>query len=151
MAWAGIGLGGCLERTVKITSEPPGAVVWMNNVEVGRTPVETGFTFYGKYDVRLRREGYEPLSAVRDVRAPLYEYPPLDLLAEAAPLPIRTERSWHFELEPTIVVEGQAEADLIARARAMEAELPEKAPPKAAPAPAEPAEPEPVAGEPSPG
>ena len=121
-------LAGCLERTVKVTSEPPGAVVWVNNVEVGRTPVETGFTFYGKYDVRLRREGYEPLAVVQDVNAPIYEYPPLDLLAEAAPFTIRTERAWHYELAPLVPVEGPAEAELIARARELEMRLPEVAP-----------------------
>ncbi len=117
-------LGGCLERTVKVTSEPPGAVVWVNNVEVGRTPVETGFTFYGKYDVRLRREGYEPVAVVQDVNAPFYEYPPVDLLAEAIPVTIRTRREWHYELSPLVPVEGQAETDLIARARELEQSLP---------------------------
>ncbi len=116
-------LAGCLERTVKVTSEPPGAVVWMNNVEVGRTPLTTAFTFYGKYDVRLRREGYEPLVLGRRLRAPIYEYPPLDLVALAAPFKIRTRRDWHFELSPQGPVEGPAEAELIARARAMQAEL----------------------------
>ena len=49
---------GCLKRTISVTTEPPGALVWINDVEVGRTPLETDFTFYGIYDVRLRREGW---------------------------------------------------------------------------------------------
>jgi hypothetical protein len=110
----------CLERTVKITSEPPGAVVWMNNVEVGRTPLTTAFTFYGHYDVRIRREGYEPLVTSQKLRAPIYEYPPLDLLALAAPVAIRTEREWHFQLAPLIEVQGEAEAALVTRAHEMQ-------------------------------
>ncbi len=44
--------GGCVERTVTITSEPDNALVYLNDEEIGRTPVTVSFTFYGVYDVR---------------------------------------------------------------------------------------------------
>lgn len=119
-------LGGCLERTITITSEPPGAVVWMNDQEVGRTPVETGFTFYGTYDLRIRKEGYEPIVTQRTASAPWYEYPGPDLVAAALPFRIRTERHWHFDLEPQAHAadpEGAREA-LLERARAFRSEMP---------------------------
>ena len=50
--------GGCLERTVTITSDPEGALVTLNDQQIGRTPVETGFRYFGVYDVRLELEGY---------------------------------------------------------------------------------------------
>lgn len=94
-------LSGCLERTITITSEPPGALVCVNDVEVGRTPVKTGFTYYGDYDVRLRKEGFEPLVTHRKAAAPIYEYAPVDLAATAVPARIQTNLVWHFELTPS--------------------------------------------------
>lgn len=94
-------LQGCVERTISITSEPPGAIVWLNDVEIGRTPVETGFTFYGTYDVRLRLEGHDPILASRTASAPVYDFPAIDLLAEAVPAKIESKIDWHFVLTPT--------------------------------------------------
>lgn len=93
-------LGGCLERTIHITSEPPGALVWLNDIEVGRTPLETDFTYYGEFSVRLRREGYEPIVTSRTAKAPVYEWPVVDLAAELWPQRITTDIRWHFDLVP---------------------------------------------------
>ena len=50
-------LCGCQQRTIRVTSEPSGAVAYLNDVEVGRTPVEVDFTWFGTYEVRLEKEG----------------------------------------------------------------------------------------------
>jgi hypothetical protein len=50
-------LGGCIRRSITITSQPAGALVWLNDEEIGRTPVTVPFTYYGVYDVRLEHEG----------------------------------------------------------------------------------------------
>lgn len=117
-----LALPGCVERTISITSEPPGAIVWLNDVEIGRTPVETDFTFYGTYDVRLRLEGYEPLLTSRKANAPVYDWPGLDLVAEAVPADIESRTEWHFVLAPLPEREEGADRDalheaLIERAR----------------------------------
>ena len=52
---------GCVRRTISIVSNPPGALVWLNDREVGRTPIEVEFLYYGTYDVRIVKDGYEPL------------------------------------------------------------------------------------------
>jgi hypothetical protein len=109
-------LAGCLERTVTITSKPEGAIVWLNDTEVGRTPVTTGFTYYGDYDVRLKLEGYETLSTHRKAVAPIYEYAPIDLVATAVPARIRTDLTWHFDLTPMPTPSAESEAALIGRA-----------------------------------
>jgi hypothetical protein len=49
-------LAGCVERTITINSEPQGALVYLNDEEVGRTPVSVPFLYYGTYDVRLEHE-----------------------------------------------------------------------------------------------
>jgi len=128
------------ERTIAITSEPPGAVVWLNDFELGRTPVETDFTFFGVYDVRLAKPGYEPLMTSREAQAPLHEQPGIDLIAAALPGVRRTRIEWHFVLAP--VAESAdpraAEEALIERAKALReraaTEWPVGAPSEPAPA-----------------
>jgi len=78
-------VGGCygqVNRSLTIESEPEGAVCWLNDNEVGRTPLTVPFTWYGTYGVRLEAPGYEPLVAEAKVGAPVYEWLGLDLLFE---------------------------------------------------------------------
>jgi hypothetical protein len=125
--------GGCLKRTIAVTTEPPGALVWLNDVEIGRTPVETDFTYYGVYDVRVRREGYEPIATKMKANTPIYEQPGLDLVAEALPTRTHTVIRWHFDLAPVAEAGDRAGAEkaLIERA----AELRGQATPPPAPEP----------------
>ncbi|HYE63840.1 MAG TPA: PEGA domain-containing protein [Phycisphaerales bacterium] len=116
----GLGAGGCLERRMTITSEPPGATATVNGVEVGRTPVSASFVYFGKYQVELERDGYEPLRTEAKATTPLYEYPPIDLLASAVPLNITSNVNWHFVMEPEKSARGSTEATdaaLLERAR----------------------------------
>ena len=109
-------LSGCGSRTIVVTSDPPGALVSLNGVEVGPTPLEVGFRFYGQYDLRLRKEGYEPLVAAPWAVAPWYEYPPIDFVL--LPVPIHTTVRWHYALTPTSVEQDARDA-LIERADEM--------------------------------
>lgn len=133
--------GGCIERRIIVTSEPPGATVWVNDAEIGRTPAEVGFTYFGVYDVRLRKDGFEPISTRAEAKAPLYEYPPFDLVAEALPGTNETVVKWHFVLEPALERRGDAraaEAGLLERARELAAEAaPPPPPPEPSPEPKE--------------
>lgn len=109
-------MSGCLQRTITVTSEPPGAVVWINDNEVGRTPVDVDFTYFGKYSVRLRREGYEPVVDVRNVKKPVHEWPGIDVVTEAVPANIHHRVRWHYDLEPALeyrVSGPEAESELI--------------------------------------
>lgn len=53
---AGISLSGCVERKITVISNPEGALLTLNDVEVGRTPVTVPFTWYGDYDVQIRAD-----------------------------------------------------------------------------------------------
>lgn len=111
---------GCLQRRIRVTSEPPGAIVWVNDTEIGRTPAETSFTFFGDYDVRLELDGYEPVHEMRRAKAPLHEYPGPDLIAAALPTTFKTLIEWHFDLSPSLEhtqAPEELEADLVERAR----------------------------------
>ena len=90
---------GCVERRLMITSEPAGALVYLNDQEVGRTPLEVPFTWYGTYDVRLEREGFKTLETEQLAERPWWESPGPDLFAEAMP-DKRVEIAWHLEMQP---------------------------------------------------
>jgi hypothetical protein len=74
---------GCVERTVRIDTRPQGALVILNDEEVGASPVKVSFLWYGDYDLVLRKEGYETRSTSFQLDAPWWQYPPVDFLAEA--------------------------------------------------------------------
>ena len=109
---------GCVERRIYIDSDPPGARVFVNDADVGVTPVELDFTYFGTYDVRLHKPGYEPLVTTAEAEAPLHEVPVIDLFALLVPVTKRTEIFWDFELEPARS-DPQALAERAAEVRAM--------------------------------
>ena len=109
---------GCVRRTISITSTPPGALVWINDREVGRTPLDVEFVHDGVYDVRLVADGYEPLVTSGRTAPPLWDLPPFDLGAELAPATLERRVSWHYELEPAeMVAETLLDRAIDARAR----------------------------------
>ncbi len=172
--------GGCVERTIHITSDPSGALVHLNDEEVGRTPVTVPFTFYGVYSVRLTQEPrwvspaeaatllgrdesellamvergdlqtrqppgassalgvtddevaaakiptievpvyYRPLWVKQKASAPLWDYPGVDLLAEAVPNNA-VALKWHYVLEPTLPADPEV---LVEHARQMRGLVP---------------------------
>lgn len=115
-----LALTGCLQRTLSITSTPPGALVWVNDVEVGATPLEMDFTYYGEFDVRVRRAGYEPILARKKLTPPLQERPVIDLFAEAIPAKFEDRPAWHFDLIPLASGAEEAAAEQAAIGRANE-------------------------------
>jgi len=111
---------GCVQRSVKITTSAPKALVWLNDREVGRTPVTVPFHWYGDYDVVIRKKGFQTLKGHRRLKPPWYQVPPFDFVAELLiPTTIYDEHSWHFELTGEQAV---GEQDLIDRAVAIRAE-----------------------------
>ena len=106
---------GCVERTMKIQTDPPGAIVVINDEEVGVSPAKFTFVWYGDYDIILRKAGYETLKTHYRVDAPWYEWPPFDLVAET--LVAKQIRDEHelptFTLTPA---ETPSVADVVQRA-----------------------------------
>jgi len=98
---AGYLCAGCVERLITITSKPAGAIVWLNDEEVGATPVTVPFTWYGQYSVVLRQEGYQPIITARKVDAPIYQWPGIDLFAECLlPVNLVDKHQWDFIMQP---------------------------------------------------
>lgn len=95
-------LAGCAQRHAVVTSEPTGATVFVNDVEVGRTPLTFDFTYYGVYDVRVEKQGFEPLRTKAHANTPIDERMPFDLVMAPVPIPIDHEVKWHFTLDPAL-------------------------------------------------
>ena len=93
-------LAGCVKRRISISSNPAGALVWVNDREVGRTPLQFEFLYYGEYDLRLERAGFEPIMTTRWAVSPIWEAPVVDLFAELLSPNRESLVQWHFELEP---------------------------------------------------
>lgn len=92
---------GCVERRLTIETEPSEAVVWLNDEEVGTTPVTVGFNWYGDYSVRVEKSGYAILNTHRELERPLHDKFPFDFFAEVLwPQRIVDEYTWRFELQP---------------------------------------------------
>ena len=87
-----------------IRSNPPGAVVYVDDYEIGTTPVSTNFTYYGTRKLRLVKNGYETLTVMQPVSVPWYQYVPVDFVAEnLVPGDIRDNRTFDFQLVPQVV------------------------------------------------
>jgi len=115
-------VSGCVERTLTIRTDPPEALLYLNGVEVGRTPYRRDFVFYGTYDVEVRKEGYETLKARGPVIAPWWQWPPIDLLADLAPLRFHDRQLLTYTLRPS---EGATVApqEILNRGQAMRTNL----------------------------
>ncbi len=100
LTFACVASSGCVRRTLRISSTPPGALVWVNHREVGRTPLEIDFTYYGNYDVQLSHDDHEPLLTEAGAHPPAWDVLGADLLFEVAPFQMRSVVEWHFDLEP---------------------------------------------------
>jgi len=107
---------GCVERTLTIRSAPDGALVHLNQREVGRTPLTVDFTWYGDYDVVLRKDGYQTLTTHRRIHAPWYQWPGIDFVTECLiPATITDHQEIAFELQPA---EPVRRAELLQRSEA---------------------------------
>jgi hypothetical protein len=92
--------GGCVERKLTINTEPAGAVVLLNDEEIGESPVTVSFNWYGDYNVTISKEGYETLKTHRKLKAPWYDYFPFDFFANNLnPTRIVDSYEWTFKLD----------------------------------------------------
>ena len=93
---------------------PEGAMAYVDDQEIGQTPVSTSFTHYGVRSIRLEKDGYETVQVQERLDAPWYLTPPLDFFVENFwPAEIRDEREVDFELQPAKIV---PQSELLPRA-----------------------------------
>jgi len=118
---------GCVRRRMFIrafhegyTQPVTGAIVYVNKQPVGRTPVTCSFTHYGTMEFTIVKEGFEPSTEYRKVRAPWYQWPGMDFFSEVVwPQEITDTKQIDFQLRPERIV---SQDELIDRAEAIRRE-----------------------------
>jgi len=100
---------------------PQGALVMLNDEEIGESPTSVSFEWYGDYNVRISKEGYETLKTHRELKGPWYDGFPFDFFAQMInPNRIVDSYEWTFELEPKRQISRQ---DLIQNAQKAKEQL----------------------------
>ncbi|MGA2034942.1 MAG: PEGA domain-containing protein [Thermoguttaceae bacterium] len=105
---------GCVERRLTIRSNPPGALVYVDDTEIGVTPATASFTYYGRRKIRLVKDGYETLTVLQSIPPPWYDVIGADFVSEnLVPGQIHDRRTLDYTLRPLTVVPGN---ELLSRA-----------------------------------
>jgi PEGA domain len=92
---------GCVERRFVVTTDPPGAKVLSNNLDLGIAPVDDHFIWHGKYHFTMIKDGYETLQVDQDISPKWYEYPGIDFISENIwPFKILDVRRFHYAMQP---------------------------------------------------
>ena len=90
---------GCVNRKLTINTVPQGAIVMLNDEEIGVSPVTVAFSWYGDYKIRIEKQGFETLATHRMLKGPLHDKFPFDFFAEVLwPGQITDVYDWTFEL-----------------------------------------------------
>jgi hypothetical protein len=103
-----------MHRRLTIRSEPPGASVMVDGVEVGYTPASIDYTYYGTREITLTKEGYQTLTTPIKLTTPWYQVFPLEFITDNFALrKINDRREVTYALspenvEPTQNVENRA-------------------------------------------
>ncbi|MHC4498322.1 MAG: PEGA domain-containing protein [Planctomycetota bacterium] len=114
-------VAGCVERRLTINTEPQGAIVVLNDEEIGTSPVTVSFEWYGDYNVAIRKEGFETLKTHRKLKTPWYDAFPFDFFAQLIiPDRIIDSYEWTFELEEDRPISRE---ELIQNARQLKEQL----------------------------
>jgi hypothetical protein len=99
---------GCVRRRLNVYSNPPGALVYVDNQQIGSTPCSVDFTYYGTREIRLVKPGYETLTVNQPIPAPWYQIPPLDFISEnLVATKIRDNRTVSYDLAPQLIVPNE--------------------------------------------
>ena len=96
---------GCVTRRLTVRSNPPGAMVYIDDYEIGPTPVSVPYTYYGTRKIVLVKDGFETLTVMQNIPAPWDEWFPLDFISEnVVPVEIRDQRTVDYNLVPKLML-----------------------------------------------
>lgn len=132
----GLSLGGCVQRRMTIRSSPPGALVYVDDYQLGTTPVSHDFVYYGTRKIRLIKDGYETLTVRQPFPLPWYQIFPLDFVTEnLLPWEIRDERVVDLAMVPAASTPPESVVARAEQARRGAGSLPPPQPASAVPLP----------------
>ncbi len=96
---------GCVQRRLMVRTNPPGALLYVDDYPIGTTPCAVNFTYYGTRKIQLVKDGFETLTVMQPIPTPWYEYTPLDFFSEnCVPGQIHDQRTLDYQLRPQVLV-----------------------------------------------
>ena len=117
----GFATTGCVQRRMMIRTDPPGALVYVDDYEIGTTPIACNFTYYGTRKIRLVKDGFETVTVEQPIRAPWYQIPPLDFVSDNfVPGEIRDNRLLSYRMTPQRQIPS---GELVARAEGLRSDV----------------------------
>lgn len=109
---------GCVRRRLTVRTNPPGALVYVDNQQIGTTPCSVDFIHYGTREIRLIKPGFETLTVNQPIPTPWYQYPGLDFISEnLVAMKIRDNRTVTYNLSPQVIVPTQELVDRASQLR----------------------------------
>jgi len=90
---------GCVTQQLVVKTTPPGADVYYNGELIGQSPLKHEFLWYEPYQIRVEKEGRQPLQENGVIKAPLWMWFPLDGIMALLPLPLRDRYYVTFNFE----------------------------------------------------
>lgn len=113
----GIALGsGCVVRRYTVRTDPPGALVIVNDEALGPSPASRSFVYHGDRKITLILDGYETKTIIQPVNAPWWDNYLTEFFSEnLVPWVLDDEHEFTYKLtpaqNPTVeAVRGRAEA-----------------------------------------
>ena len=92
---------GCLSKKMAIESTPPGAIVSINDITLGSTPLTTSWHGGGTYRFRLTKKGFAPLVETIKIKHRWFSTPIIDMGADfMTTKDIVDHRTINFQLIP---------------------------------------------------
>ncbi len=88
-------------RTLEVESDPPGALVRLDEEVIGRTPLVHSFVHGGQRRLSLYLPGFRTWSRRVDLEMPWYDRFPLDILTEVI-LPLGLHHRFPFQVHLTL-------------------------------------------------
>ncbi len=92
---------GCVTRRYTVRTDPPGALVIVNDEALGPSPASRSFTYYGNRKITMILDGYETKTVVQPVQAPWWDNYLTEFVSEnIIPWVIDDEQEFSYKLEP---------------------------------------------------
>lgn len=97
-----------------VRTNPTGATVYRDNVELGKSPVAVDFQHYGKQEFVAVKEGYETKRVMFPVRPPWFQWVGIDFVTEILlPGTLTDHQEFQIDMQPQRMVPP---TELLARA-----------------------------------
>jgi len=91
----------CISRVLEVRTDPPGALVYLDGEEIGRTPLQRPFSDYGYHQILVAKENYQSLNRLENLKPPWWCCFPFDLFAELYPGTLEDRRLLTYNLSPS--------------------------------------------------